>query len=81
MKSSLRSIKERKKQQARGAESASRTATQREGMIPANMTPEQMRAFMQNLTPEQREAMRQHERCRGPGAAGTRTGQTRRRQD
>jgi multidrug efflux pump subunit AcrA (membrane-fusion protein) len=41
--------------------------------IPANMTPEQMRQYMQSLTPEQREAMRQ---MRGAGGAGAGQGRT-----
>ena len=35
--------------------------------MPANMTPEQMREYMQSLTPEEREAMRQ---MRGAGGTG-----------
>jgi hypothetical protein len=38
----------------------------REGMRP-DMTPEQMREFLQNLTPEQREAMRQSRGAAAPG--------------
>jgi len=35
-----------------------------------DMTPEQMREFMQNLTPEQREKMREMRGTGAPGAAG-----------
>ena len=42
----------------------------RNGIRP-DMTPEQMREFMQNLTPEQREKMREMRGAGGPGAAGT----------
>ena len=34
-----------------------------------DMTPEQMREYMQNLTPEQREKMREMRSTGGPGAA------------
>jgi hypothetical protein len=46
-------------------------------MMPSNMTPEQMRAYMQNLTPEQREAMRQTRGTGGQGAGQGRPGGTR----
>jgi hypothetical protein len=52
-------IKEKKKQQAEEEAKRQQNGNQRQGMMPGNMTPEQMREFMQNLTPEQREAMRQ----------------------
>ena len=52
-------IKERKKQKAEEEAKRQQNGNQRQGMMPGNMTPEQMREFMQNLTPEQREAMRQ----------------------
>jgi hypothetical protein len=51
-------IKERKKQQAEEEAKRQQNGNQRQGAMPGNMTPEQMREFMQNLTPEQREAMR-----------------------
>jgi len=60
-------IKERKKQQAAEEAKRQQNGNQRPGMMPGNMTPEQMREFMQNLTPEQREAMRQ---MRGAGRPG-----------
>jgi hypothetical protein len=73
-------IKERKKQQLE-EQKRQQSGAQSEGMIPSNMTPEQMRAFMQNLTPEQREAMRQQRAAGGQGTGqarpgGTRTGTT-----
>ena len=60
-------IKERKKQKAEEEAKRQQNSTQRQGM-PGNMSPEQMREFMQNLTPEQREAMRQQRG--GAGRAG-----------
>ena len=56
-------IKERKKQQLE-EQRRQQNSNPRAGGMPGNMTPEQMREFMQNLTPEQREAMRQQ---RGAG--------------
>ncbi|MRR20258.1 HlyD family efflux transporter periplasmic adaptor subunit [bacterium] len=50
-------IKERKKQQLE-EQRRQQNSNPRAGSMPGNMTPEQMREFMQNLTPEQREAMR-----------------------
>jgi hypothetical protein len=72
----IAAIKERKRQQLE-EQKRQQEGTQREGMIPANMTPEQMRAFMQNLTPEQREAMRQQRGAGGQGAGQARPGGTR----
>ncbi|MDX9728580.1 MAG: efflux RND transporter periplasmic adaptor subunit [Bacteroidales bacterium] len=70
-------IKERKKKQAEEETKRQQNGRQQQGAMPGNMTPEQMREYMQNLTPEQREAMRT---MRGgasrqgqarPGASGT----------
>ncbi len=72
----IAAIKERKRQQLE-EQKRQQEGTQREGMIPANMTPEQMRAFMQNLTPEQREAMRQQRGAGGQGTGQGRPGGTR----
>lgn len=58
-------IKERKKQKAE-EDKKSQSNDQRAGMRP-DMTPEQMRAYMESLTPEQREAMRA---MRGGAGAG-----------
>ncbi len=60
-------IKERKKQAAEEEAKRQQNGNRPQGMMPGNMTPEQMREFMQNLTPEQREAMRQQ---RGAGRPG-----------
>ena len=60
-------IKERKKQKAEEEAKRQKESDRPQGMMPGNMTPEQMREFMQNLTPEQREAMRQQ---RGAGRQG-----------
>ena len=60
-------IKDRKKQQAQEEAKRLEKGNQPKGMMPGNMTPEQMREMMQNLTPEQREAMRQ---SRGAGRQG-----------
>ena len=46
-----------------------------------DMTPEQMREYMQNLTPEQREKMREMRGTGGPGAPGARAGQPRHCED
>ncbi len=51
-------IKDRKKMKE-DDEKRQKNNNPRAGMMPPNMTPEQMREYMQNLTPEQREAMRQ----------------------
>jgi hypothetical protein len=59
-------IKDRKRQQAEEEAKRQQNGNQRQGAMPGNMTPEQMREFMQNLTPEQREAMR----TRGSGRQG-----------
>jgi hypothetical protein len=59
-------IKDRKRQQAEEEARRQQNGNQRQGAMPGNMTPEQMREFMQNLTPEQREAMR----SRGAGRQG-----------
>jgi multidrug efflux pump subunit AcrA (membrane-fusion protein) len=59
-------IRERKRQQLE-EEKGRQNAGPRAGTMPANMTPEQMREYLQNLTPEQREAMRQ---MRGTGGQG-----------
>ncbi len=70
-------IKERKKQQAEEEAKRQQNGNQRQGAMPGNMTPEQMREFMQNLTPEQREAMRTRRSGSGrqgqvrPGASGS----------
>ncbi len=68
-------IKDRKRQQAEEEAKRQQNGNQRQGAMPGNMTPEQMREFMQNLTPEQREAMRSRGAGRQgqgrPGAAGT----------
>ncbi len=60
-------IKEKKKQNAEEEAKRQQNGNRPQGMMPGNMTPEQMREFMQNLTPEQREAMRQQ---RGAGRPG-----------
>ena len=72
----IAAIKERKKQQLE-EQKRQQNGAQPEGMIPSNMTPEQMRAFMQNLTPEQREAMRQQRGAGGQGTGQGRPGGTR----
>ncbi len=59
-------IKDRKRQQLE-EQKRQQNVNPRAGMMPSNMTPEQMREYMQNLTPEQRESMRQ---MRGTGAQG-----------
>jgi len=59
-------IRERRRQQLE-EQKRQQNGNQPAGMMPSNMTPEQMRAYMQNLTPEQREAMRQ---MRGTGGQG-----------
>lgn len=69
-------IKDRKRQQAEEEARRQQNGNQRQGAMPGNMTPEQMREFMQNLTPEQREAMRSRGAGRQgqqgrPGAAGS----------
>ena len=68
-------IKDRKRQQAEEEAKRQQNGNQRQGAMPGNMTPEQMREFMQNLTPEQREAMRTRGSGRQgqvrPGAAGS----------
>jgi hypothetical protein len=70
-------IKERKKQQAEEETKRQQNGRQQQGAMPGNMTPEQMREFMQNLTPEQREAMRTMRGGAGrqgqarPGASGS----------
>ena len=68
-------IKDRKRQQAEEEAKRQQNGNQRQGAMPGNMTPEQMREFMQNLTPEQREAMRSRGAGRQgqgrPGAAGS----------
>ncbi|MBE0678296.1 MAG: efflux RND transporter periplasmic adaptor subunit [Bacteroidales bacterium] len=72
----IAAIKDRKRQQLE-EQKRQQNVNPRAGMMPSNMTPEQMREYMQNLTPEQRESMRQ---MRGAGAQGTgqgRTGSTR----
>lgn len=69
-------IKERKRQQLE-EQRKQQSAPQRPGMMPPNMTPEQMREFMQNLTPEQREAMRQMRGAGGQGPGQGRPGGTR----
>ncbi len=68
-------IKERKRQQAEEETARQQNGRQRPGAMPGNMTPEQMREFMQNLTPEQREAMRQMRGAGGQGQARSQTGQ------
>lgn len=68
-------IKERKSQQAAEETARQQNGRQRPGMMPGNMTPEQMREFMQNLTPEQREAMRQMRGAGGQGPNRSQTGQ------
>lgn len=50
-------IKDRKKMKEE-EQKRQQNVNPRAGMMPPNMTPEQMREYMQNLTPEQREAMR-----------------------
>jgi multidrug efflux pump subunit AcrA (membrane-fusion protein) len=70
-------IKERKKQKEQ-EQKREQNINPRAGMMPPNMTPEQMREYMQNLTPEQREAMRQMRSSGGQGMgqgrpAGNRT--------
>jgi hypothetical protein len=73
-------IKDRKRQQAEEEAKRQQNGNQRQGAMPGNMTPEQMREFMQNLTPEQREAMRTRGSGRQgqgrPGAAGSDTATT-----
>ena len=73
-------IKERKKKQAEEETKRQQNGRQQQGAMPGNMTPEQMREFMQNLTPEQREAMRTRGSGRQgqgrPGAAGSDTATT-----
>lgn len=67
-------IKERKKQKE-DEQKRQQNINPRAGM-PSNMTPEQMREYMQNLTPEQRESMRQMRSSGGQGQsrpAGSRT--------
>lgn len=59
-------IKDRKKQKA-DEQMRQQNINPRAGMMPPNMTPEQMREYMQNLTPEQREAMRAMRGSGGPG--------------
>jgi predicted DNA binding protein len=69
----IAAIKERKKQQLE-EQKRQQNANPRAG-VPSNMTPEQMREYMQSLTPEQREAMRQMRGAGGQGMApGTGTG-------
>lgn len=62
-------IKERRKQQAEEEAKRQQNGSQKQGMMPGNMSPEQMREMMQNLTPEQREAMRQQRGAGRPGQA------------
>ena len=69
-------IKDRRKQQLE-EQKRQQNANPRAGVMPANMTPEQMRAYMQNLTPEQREAMRQTRGAGGQGTGQSRPGGTR----
>jgi len=69
----IAAIKDRKKQQLE-EQKRQQNANPRAGMIPSNMTPEQMREYMQNLTPEQREAMRQVRGAGGQGAGQGRPG-------
>lgn len=63
----IAAIKERKRQQFE-EQKRQQNGSPRAGTMPANMTPEQMREYVQNLTPEQREAMRQ---MRGAGGQGS----------
>jgi HlyD family secretion protein len=62
-------VKERRRLKAE-EEKKTQNITPREGNMP-DMTPEQMREYMQNLTPEQREKMREMRVTGGAGAAGT----------
>jgi multidrug efflux pump subunit AcrA (membrane-fusion protein) len=68
----IATVKERKRLREE-EDKLQQNGRKREG-IPANMTPEQMRQYMQNLTPEQREAMRQMRGAGGTGAGQGRTG-------
>jgi multidrug efflux pump subunit AcrA (membrane-fusion protein) len=61
----IATVKERKRLREE-EDKKQQNGRKREGM-PANLTPEQMRQYMQSLTPEQRESMRQ---MRGAGGAG-----------
>jgi HlyD family secretion protein len=71
----IATIRERKAEKAREEEAARRqNGRQRPGMMPGNMTPEQMREYFQNLTPEQREAMRQQRGAGGQGMGQGRPG-------
>lgn len=69
-------IKDRRRQQLE-EQKRQQNANPRAGVMPANMTPEQMREYVQNLTPEQREAMRQTRGAGGQGAGQGRPGGTR----
>ncbi len=62
----IATVKERKRLREE-EDKLQQNGRKREGM-PANMTPEQMRQYMQSLTPEQRESMRQ---IRGAGGTGS----------
>jgi HlyD family secretion protein len=74
----IATIKERKAEKAREEEAArQQNSRQRPGMMPGNMTPDQMREYFQNLTPEQREAMRQQRAAGGQGLGQGRPGGTR----
>ncbi|MDX9773935.1 MAG: HlyD family efflux transporter periplasmic adaptor subunit [Bacteroidales bacterium] len=66
-------IKDRKRLKQQEEAKRQQNGRSRDLKIPANMTPEQMREYMQNLTPEQREAMRQR---RGPNGTGMGQGRT-----
>ncbi len=67
----IATVKERKRLREEEDKFQQQNGRKRVG-IPANMTPEQMREYIQNLTPEQRESIRQQR-----GAAGTGMGQGR----
>ncbi len=62
-------IKERRKQLLE-EQKRQQNGNPRAGGMPSNMTPEQIREYMQNLTPEQREAMRQRRAAGGQGGMG-----------
>ena len=68
----IATVKERKR--LREEEDRLQQNGRKRDSMPANMTPEQMRAYMQSLTPEQREAMRQMRGAGGTGAGQGRTG-------
>jgi hypothetical protein len=70
-------IKERKQLKEQEEAKRQQNGNSRGLKIPGNMTPEQMREFMQNLTLEQREEMRQMRGSGGPGTGQRRPGGSR----